>query len=1370
MTAYTLDEWRQALADDEHAQPHFVPEWLDALGAVPLTALFGADESRAELRMIVDVLSDLLLALTRFARSGEPPFVFAFRTQHALVVATLSSRGVTASAFQLLRPPAGAPPALAHSVRCLHIDTQRDHMTPTHTVEMLVPSKPDAPSASVHLTHDLAKALDALVLTHQYDTDEIIDQLDADVERALSGAQARSYTLLRLIGNEPFATLDLLPAERRRRSDRVARVLTIANSVAQRGGGAREAAERARAEIRAAGGDIAFDLVREVAAVFYRQQLAHMRVLPVEQWATSAARVVVPVDVEQSIGLDESTTLADFLRRLVRTLSMFAAHLPPQALPLAIVVGAHAAAAPRPGNVGVLDAEAKHGVLVVHADTLSFVQLGVYDGQTMMRKLLVDWSHGELGRVTVTQLPVDAPFDALRGLDARYATLDESLRAKPLGDAIRQVATAGVDAGSLRRGAALAPLLDQTVEAMLTESVYIVTDMYGLLVFAHAFARAPAAERAVMARLYRNYTPALREYVRQLVAALYRSYDLDQYAGSDSSTESDTTTSEARAARTGSSSSGAKNSIRLTHELAMSRVKRKKPTSSDDDEAEEGGEDDMQEDAAASQSEELTRGKDTNKRARVDERVDTRDAEGNELDDDELENIVPAAEAGVPPPSVPTSGDAVAYATHDLVARVVFDLVARNRPSDVAALQSVERSFARVLQFVDSDVFADLWRNKYPLLALEFNGQMPFSVMGVNPHERRSSRLLVELHLRFDELRGEIDRVETAAKDIRRNIEHLAPVVAFARAGAVLAEGGAEGGADFARHIDALEAQLRASAALLTDARAALSALEAQRDTARQLIDRYEGRPLTSLSGRPTEVQQRAARANRAWTLLLSIVDNFAHHPATREHLLARGLRSGNIVSLKTVDADRLDGIVRRASPNYGVQDIGSVLAHSVVPVYQGRYYVARFAAHYSHTEESIALRVAIGDAARDGAAIDEWTLLVNDDSTPPFSQAGEYVPESIQLAVDESVERATPAELDAARQRWAGAALRARTYFAAQTVRQASAVDDAQHLRGAPLRVAAARFWRSRHASRVAPSSPFDRFAPAVADGEMSRDARRYIDHGMLSEFTAEYSLVAVDHALFAGLYAMAAQLPLFYRLASYAPIASRHREIVLREAGDLVSNMVATGEIGPDEDTGEAFDHLVRDAERQPSDFSTIDWRRAFSSVMRAEKDVPNGEPTLASTIIHQVTELFHGRYGTPDAYVRRSVSALASTATSSTTAANAPVRRFRRVEYDFFLYLFTALVIKRILFYDERFIANGFNVRNGVQSPLARLYGQMPFLAPPFRRRLKELARNVHVSIGDELDEQFVGDVGDAERRRELEARLRSIGLEPTRLLDE
>jgi len=1308
-----LTEWHAAFEGDQHEKPHFVPHWLDAVPSVPPAALFGHDETRAQLRTMLETLTALLDEFIGFVPTDRP-LRFAFKLRHTLVVAIVRNHLANVGVFQLL-PPTSRPPGIEESVRVLHFGNTGTPSAPPDHVEMIVPSRRDDESASVHITHDIAKTLDLLVTTHQYDTEEIMQDVDTDVENALTATRAASYIFLRLLNDEPFDVLDLDRRALAARAQRILRPVRAALLTSAPGTTAVERARLARRLVREAGGAFSFDIVREVAGVFYARAIAHVRILPVSEWATSEARIIVPQDEHYTIELDDTdrdVKVIDFLRMFNDLLALFYAHIPATAYPFVIIVRARGE--PRAANLAILDAEAKDGLLVVRADSVTFLQLGSYDGQLQMRRIILDVSRAGVERVVVSQLPNDALFGDLRGVDALRP------RIEPAGstiDQIRTIVSQPIETLAILRGAALAPLFSEAIEAQLTRAPAVVNDMLGLLVFAHAYAAAPADERGVLGRLYRNYTPQLREYVRELIGAVYGVRDLEQYEGSESSNEDDEDDEEDDVTLTGlrrggtNVRQGGRRTIVVSYELAKSRAKRKKGESVDDDDDDAGGDnDDMSEDVAARE-----------KRPRI----DTPDASGRQVDDDELENIV------LPPERAPDLSP-TAYVTHDLVAKILFDFVARNRPGDVASLQSVERSFARVLQFVQPEVFKNLWEEKYPVLSAELRSPMEHLSFGRwIPRARRADALLALLYTRIAELDSQLDPLRSEAYDVAQAIERTAAMVT----------------AD----------TLAAATTRLTYLRSLIDELETQRRTARDLVVRYEGRETVSSVGQSAPAQRRVLAINRAWTQLFAIVDNLAHHPRVQDALLTSAWQPDAVVWLKTVEADRLNANIRRvaldlpftplvANENGGYQRTQTFRAK--LP-FRGRYYVAQ----PRGTPDRI-LNVVAGLNDGEPPANSTTLLLTTRRSETIFGQEWAFRREQAVLAVERNLERAKLLSAEYGRPGSvfpSGQPLPADaegfTLFGAQFIESNRPAPKVQP------RVVAARYM----IGDVAIMSPQVNPNRMIPFWEHYADARRVVSIANAPPppqtglwdgipLAPELQILAVDEALLNGLYALAARLPIFATPRDVQPFETHFQNQLRLVAHRNAERLVEFGEITDDEvaETADRFfidEMLMRDALGEGAIVYDVVWRRTLF------RELERGD--LGDEIFTEINLLFVNMFGSEEAYA-------AETAETG--------RRFRKVEYAFLQFLFNAIVVKTVEYLRERNdMLETVRFNEGAAGTISRLLGGGLFIRQWYSQPLSDLADTVDFGMGDLLEEAYLADTTNAQRRQELIGKLRSIGID-------
>jgi hypothetical protein len=1305
-------QWRESFAADRHENPPFVPLWLDELDTLPRGTLLGSDESLAQLDTIVDVLLGVLAPLNLYAPRGTTSF--AFKLQHTVVLLLWSRLFNCVTAFRLSHSTDEQPPSLRYIVRSARINTG----DPVDKTSTNGPSGPH--SAALVFTEMLAANLGIGLDVREYSDAGLIVNHDRIVARALSASNARSYTLLRLLGSDPVGSPDFLSTERLRVARQVRTLVGIAWDASQPSvNGPRESATLMRRATRGQP-SLSAGIIREAVATFYHRQVAHMQILPVTRFFGEIQPFVFGNDIRIEEH-ERQLSVIEFLRLFSSTLTIFAGQLPPSAFPFVIPVTAMYGTVAH--NIGALDPEGIEGVITVRAQTISFVQLGEFDGETSARRITLDRSHTGDERVAVMTVPEDAPFDDLRGIDPMRINHQGGMR-EPGTRASRVAALFDVasDQLSVRRGAALAPLFDQCIEAHQTNAVYSVNDIFGLLVFANAYAQAPANEKTVLLRIYLNYTRVLQTYVRDLLTSIYRNYDMEQFSGSESSTDT-TEPISSDAIIDVLSSSNRNGRLNVLDQLKLSQVKhkkkKKKSKNNDDDDSYEE--------------------KPKRKRNRV---TPTTDSVGNELNDDEHENFAQETtppQSAVPPPrdnmplATPVATAEIMYVAHDLTSRAVFNFLLMNNVASFSAIQSVERSFSRVLVEVDSELFRNIWMKKYPLLAAEFNGRAPFDLFGQLVRAEPAGDLLPALYYRVAQIDSQRDGPSTEAYNLRREIDRLRTV---------------EG------------EKIGEKVSRLAELASIVSTLNEKRTILEKLITRYEGRALVVSSGQATVEQRRRNYRNRAWTLLMAAFDNISHHPFVRQKMLEQGLGADNVEWLKTVDADLLTDYLpaRNDTKEQVFMEISddNKTYHSDVQMpfpdrfdrpYSGRYYIAKAPMwFYSSPPSSLFVDCADERTCFYLHVVNPSTLLTSTSYAPPISTSANYQKEEALVWIDEaSVDKVN-------------AYPRRTSYFAAQALRQSGAVGDDDYTRGPARRILAARYWHKRSFQYTSDD-----------DKTKERSELRQELHDDLTEnflvrgsptnpwreagFRPTFSIVAVDQALLAGLLNRAALMPFFNDLQRYPQVLELATALNRAEAVDMTVELLNNGELeATDGDVyREALASVLADMAREKRNLSNPIWATAVQIVLARESHIrahSGYAPSLSVVIVAEIEHAARDTFESPLAYTR----------------AQAGSRVFKNLEHDLLRFMFSALVIKRIMYRHEDQGDQRLNV--GSLSPITRLFLTESRLVMPraFTVHLDALREQVALSFGAVLDQNLYDDLNSPSARADLANQLRMVGITP------
>lgn len=1350
-TSIRVKEWARAVASDTtNNRQHIEPRWLDQINMLASTELFGRDESREDIGYMLRFLVGIAGGLESYV-AGSVKLVFVL--PYTLLGMSVSRHESRVDAFQVLVPrdrngDGGNAKKERVPIKMVHayIASYRGETEP-----LQIRTTPIAPrnwSVSAQLTYDVGTLLDATVSTYQYELEDL-DALDATLSNELMASRARSVVFLRMFGRLAQHGLDDATPNDFARERLIPRIVELAAAAVHRassaGGGLLPHANVLETRRQIAAANIpgaTFEIVSELVETWFGKSLPRMRVLPVGDWAT--AHIGVSLQYNATIELDEVTselTLLGFLRNVRRTTSVFASNLPKTIYPFVIPVSMFSNCGEHTESGGG-EMEAKDGILVIYEHSLTFVQLGRYGQAMQARRIMLSSNRTGTETIVVTTTPHDSAFAELRA--AR-----DVMRVRALEDARDTTDTArvcrlldvGITADTVRRGAALAPLFDSALEASAHNAPHAYSDMVGLLMFARALADASAAEQSALLKLYRAYSQILRTYLRDVLRDLFGNRVLEQMNGSESSSESDDSslfTASRRVlvnyasaspspAAAAAAAAGERQRIDLMKAFALSRTRRSDrirmlrerraaarrappaqnaDVNSDDDDVREEPEEASEE---AEQQEDIDATEDEQLRKRL-RRTMGEHAYDEELDDDELENIVPAGVEAVPDAAFPTTQTVESVGVHDLIARLV---VTQTNAVDLSSLQQVSRVFARQAIDIPPRVYAELWRSKYPLLASIFatmrddnasEDDLPVATGGRNP---RVIALLTRLYARFDELTNTRMQLHNERRALERN------------------------------DVSAAAADERAlrNVGLLLDDNAERS------DRLKELIYRIEGRQLMGDEGGTVAAQRARALENRQWTLLMATVDNVAHHPSVRRALLTRSLQPDAVTDLSTVDEEEINamlsptdlvymdkGLTAGAVINFG--EISRDRPPSPRREYAlGRYYIARRDNRAPRTEfRNINMLSHDDDPARSRGllltrsrtqTIDFWALNVLDNArvySPPW----------------EGVERRGRREQNFDVRGELVSAIRMHA--------------------GARLRVVAATTW---HNWRRTPHAPH---ATRIADALFATDANNVSPNEpwQRAGFEEEFRIVAVDLALLSGLVALQAGMPLFANIQSDALVRAHvvaHLQPLVRRR---VFFMWRNREVEQD-GIAEAEHQLMVD---YLSDLSAVTWMTFVNAVLKTEAlDVAhdaNADTPVTNALLRQTDAVFLERFGTVDAYTSVRVTALVNApvaatagATNSTTTttrqpAQQPTRVFRRSEYHFLRLLHMTLVLATV----SRGTVFGVN--------LSFLRASAAY-AGPLRTRLNTLYDQWSSSLTEVIDEPFLRLVSTHDERLRLQAEL-------------
>lgn len=1342
-----VEEWRHLLANDTAAPTNFRPRWPEEIMTLPRTAAFGRDaDVRTEVQSVLHRAIALAAECGRFI---DKPVVIIVALERSVLVMQLRRDRQRVDLYQLWRQSTigSAAPARV-DLRQWTLISDVGGRIERRTQKRV---RADEWSAALRLTIEFASLLERANAPGDVTPEQAMQDDGMAVTQVFEHSRVPTYALL-----DVFNAFDIDLANEATAATKTRTLTAIVEAAASaakfHASNAVKAGDHARRLLQSYRVDsVAYALTVGIARGWYDTVLARVRVVGTEQWMQQ----LVLAHTERSASSSSSwaieasddgrnATLLGFLRNALAVHSVFKSALPSSVYPFIMPV-TPALRAVGPGGVGLAheDTESKAGVLMIIDSTmLSFVQVGDYDGRACARRIFIDVSRSGRERLTVTLAPRDVPFARLTGAPDEDVSIMAFERAESP-DAVSRLVNSGVDARALRIGAALLPLYESALQSLAIEAAYSFTDMLGVLVFVKSYLSTQGAERDELARMYAGYTRVLREFMRDLARVVYgSSMPLDdecptQPTQPTSSVMVRTETQHRDAAHAAQPTQR----IELRDELEYSRVRPRGPPRlfiNDDMDADSPDEGEGEEEA----EEEATK----------------RRRQGNALDDDEVENVQrPPVHA---PPAPPTECDTVGIEVHELLAR---SIVASVSPNTVFHLQRVSRAFARAVSEVPPQLLSGIWQRKYPLLATVLSGAggapTALPLLLDAQHGAGSKILLSRLYARLDELRtARRENIDTGLALERQLVSIVEQQMAGAESVAAALE--------LDKRHERVLRQLRLYAIERDYEQAQLERLAG-------LLNRLEGRPLLGNGIGPVRAETRQrSNVNRVWSLMLSMVDNIAHHPRVRVALLGPGMQRDTTVSLGTFDAATVNRLVLPGGEYFWtphMYDYNSAFGYFTsqndlgrLTRFGGRYYVVmpRLDRPLSSSEQHAKRRSETALVHGEG-----WLLRKR--AVPPFFISPLYtIPRvTVNLQTDDVRVSAaitqTPANTGLDDIVWREIFFRASTEW--------------PRAGAAPShRIVTETFWQRTlwpKSYRDAIDTISETSQSVFGNGDLLMRPDQEAQWERLG-ITETASVVAVDHALVVGL------MDLWSEVRALSPTQGEFATVARQHARDLagahVWQLIDDNELDY-EDADEALERiaddeletmelresmpLLRDLIRQQETDNEL---TAVHVSLDARPLVPREpSPYAAVEILAQIDETMLRNFGTIDEYVNARISALlrdngAPVAADDTTT---PVRVFRRAEYYLILLLLTQFTVSAIYFTGD----HPLGLQNGLdRMPPFAVVALSADVSPLMRVRLFTLRERLADELQLHLDDPIVRTLRDPQDRRRLRAELRVFGI--------
>jgi hypothetical protein len=497
--------------------------------------------------------------------------------------------------------------------------------------------------------------------------------------------------------------------------------------------------------------------------------------------------------------------------------------------------------------------------------------------------------------------------------------------------------------------------------------------------------------------------------------------------------------------------------------------------------------------------------------------------------------------------------------------------------------------------------------------------------------------------------------------------------------------------------------------AALVARRAIYAELVAERGRAAALYDALAGRAIYR-HGEATirEFQRYNFEENRNWTLLLSVVDNIAHHPRVISALLEEPFQDTQVLWRRTLDADN---VPKQTGFNlltweHGVRtpimsvagDFRPQAPRPTLPgknnALTGRYYVAK-------RRSSNVLENPIITLSNRMEFFEDTTNITHEQVLLSYLSGRE-------LGDDELI------------------------YYAETQFNDApDPITGIIHHQRQMLAVGSnygARHWLE----------PKQR---VVALREMT------------NLNVESLILVAIDHALLTGLRKLVGALPVF-GIEGWEPVTEFVRDAYRELAQERVDEMIMNGEIVVEED--EDIDEIrEEEIEAQTDELFDNDnpaaqlelLRLGFAEQLRSNERqlvaATGQQLTLAEEILRQLDLLAEQKFGT-----------LAQFTTLVLTTSKGNRRQFSRLDYYFLIFLFNTVVINYAITRDEHQFSPGMT--------FSEFETFEKYMHPTFRRRLADLRANIRAQVGATLAGPFTTLTNTVERRRQLARDLAAIGI--------